>query len=94
MAIDWDQFDKDVEKAIEQAAQKTDEKLATRISSVSRLTDEEIVELFPDPADVKKLKDLMKVVKSAEDRNTKVNKIVANAEEFGGIVLTLLAKFA
>ena len=94
MAIDWDKFDKEVDQAIEQAEQKTDEKLATRISSVTRLTDEEIMELFPNPADVKKLKDLMKVVKSTEDRNTKINQIVANAEEFGGIVLTLLAKFA
>jgi len=94
MAIDWEQFDKDVDQAVEQAAQKTDEKLATRISSVTRLTDEEIMGLFPDPADVKKLKDLMKVVKSAEDRNMKINRIVANAEEFGGIVLTLLNKFA
>ena len=94
MAIDWDKFDKDVDQAIEQAEQKTDEKLAARISSVTRLTDEEIMELFPDPADVKNLKDLMKVVKSTEERNTKINQIVANAEEFGGIVLTLLAKFA
>lgn len=94
MAIDWEKFDKDVDEAIEQAAEKTDEKLASRISSVSRLTDEEIMELFPDPADVKKLKELMKVVKSSEDRNTKITRIVGNAEEFGGIVLTLLDKLA
>ena len=93
MAIDWDQFDKDVDQAIEQSAQITDEKLATQISSVTRLTDEEIMELFPDPADVKKLKNLMKVVKSTEDRNTKINQIITNAEDFGGIVLTLLGKF-
>jgi len=35
-----------------------------------------------------------KIVKSAEDRNNKINRIVSNAEEFGGIVLSLLEKFA
>lgn len=94
MTIDWDQFDKEVDQAIDEAALKTDEHLAARISSVTRLTDEEIMELFPEPADVKKLKTLMMVVKSAEDRNAKINQIVSNAEEFGGIVLTLLNKFA
>ena len=33
------------------------------------------------------------VLRSALDRNDKVNKIVSNAEEFGGIILTLLGKF-
>ena len=50
-------------------------------------------ELFPDPADVKKLTQLMKIVKSSENRNNKVNKIVENSEQFGGVVLTLLNKF-
>jgi len=33
-------------------------------------------------------------VKSAGDRNAKINTIVSNAEEFGGVILTLLGKFA
>ncbi len=94
MAFDWDRFDQDVERAIETAGIKTDEKLASRISSVTRLTDEEIQALFPDPSDVKKLKNLMKVVKSADDRNTQINSLVKNAEEFSGVILTLLRKFA
>jgi len=94
MAIDWDKIDAEVDGIIEQAANATDEKLASKISSVTRLTDEEIMELFPEPADVKKLKELMKVVKSAEDRNTKVNNIVANVEDFAGIIITILGKLA
>jgi len=94
MAIDWDKIDAEVDGIIEQAANATDEKLASKISSVTRLTDEEIMELFPKPADVKKLKELMKVVKSAEDRNTKVNNIVANVEDFAGIIITILGKLA
>lgn len=94
MPIDWDKFDSDLDHAILRASDKTDDKLASTISSLTRMNDEEIKELFPEPADVKKLYELMKIVKSAEDRNNKINQIVDNAEKFGGIVLTLLDKFA
>lgn len=94
MPVDWDKFDSEIDAIIEQSAIKTDEKLASKISSITRMTDDEVQELFPDPTDVKKLARLMSIVKSAEDRNTKVGKIVTNAEEFGGIVLSLLTKFA
>ncbi len=94
MPIDWNEFDSAIDVAIEESSDATDDKLASRISSITRMTDEEVKELFPNPADTKKLTELMKIVKSAEDRNAKINKIVSNAEEFGGVVLTLLGKFA
>ncbi|GAB2196972.1 hypothetical protein [Sessilibacter sp. MAH4] len=94
MPIDWNTFNNELDIAIINAANATDKKLASQISSITRLTDEEIQELFPEPADVKKLTQLLEIVKSAEDRNTKINKIVDNSEEFGGIVLTLLEKLA
>lgn len=94
MPIDWDEFDSEIDSIIDESADATDERLASRISSITRLTDDEVQELFPDPADVKKLKDLIKIVKSAEDRNSKINHIVGNAEKFGGIVLTLLQRFS
>jgi len=50
--------------------------------------------MFPDPADVKKLAALMQIVKSAGDRNEKVNQLVANTETFAGIIVPLLEKFA
>ncbi len=93
MSIDWDKFDSDLGDIIDESAKKTDMQLASKISSITKMTDEEIVQLFPQPADVKKLTELMKIVHSADDRNNKVNKIVSNAEDFGGIVLTLLGKF-
>ena len=94
MPVDWDKFDSEMGTIIEDSASATDEILASRISSVTRMTDEEVQKLFPDPADVEKLIELMKIVKSSQRRNTKVKKIVSNAEDFGGIVLTLLQKFA
>jgi hypothetical protein len=94
MPINWDDFENDLDSAINSAANATDDKLASKMSSITRMTDDEVKELFPEPGDVKKLYDLMKIVKSAEDRNNKINKIVDDAEKFGGIVLTLLEKFA
>jgi hypothetical protein len=94
MPIDWDQLEKDLDSTIEDSAKRTDAKLASKISSITRLTNDEIIELFPEPADVVKLAALMKIVKEADDRNTKINNIVAKSEEFAGVILTLLEKFA
>jgi len=91
MAINWDELDLD--EIIDDEANKTDEELASKISSLTRMTDEEVSELFPDPVDAKKLVELMKIVKSSENKNTKINNIVSNAQDFGGVVLTLLGKF-
>lgn len=94
MAIDWGKFQDELDGLVNDAGDKTDKKLAGKISSITRLTDDEVKKMFPDPADVKKLGELMEIVKRAGDRNDKINKIVANAEDFAGIVLTLLGKFA
>jgi len=94
MPVNWDEFDSEIDSIIDEAAGATDQRLASRISSITRMTDDEVQELFPNPADVKKLAELMKIVKSSEDRNNKINRIVSNAEEFGGVVLSLLQKFA
>ena len=93
MPVDWDQFETDLNSIIESGAQRADDRLASRISSVTRMTDEEVKELFPEPTDAIKLAELMKVVNAATDRNTKINNIVSNAEDFAGVILTLLEKF-
>ncbi len=93
MPVDWDKLDKELDGIIETASDKTDILLASKISSITHMTDDEVIELFPKPADAKKVADLMRIVKSAEDRNTKIDNIVSNAKEFGGIVLTLMEKF-
>lgn len=93
MPIDWSTFDKQIDDIVKSAADRTDERLASRISSITRMTDEEVVELFPKPGDAQKVAQLMKIVRSAKDQNRKVNEIVENAEKFGGVILTLLQKF-
>jgi hypothetical protein len=94
MPVDWDDFMNVIDERIDNAAGRTDDRLASRISSVSRLTDEEVKGMFPESADVKKLAELMKIVNGAQRRNTKINQIVRNSEKFAGIILTLLKKFA
>ena len=91
MSINWDEIE--LAEIVDDAANETDEELASKISSLTRMTDDEVKELFPNPTDAKKLVELMKIVKSSADRNTKINKIVSNTEEFSGVVLTLLGKF-
>ncbi len=93
MPVDWEELDNEIDGIIEAAAQETDEALASKVSSLTKMTDDEIKELFPAPADVKKLSKLMKIVKSADDRNTKINQIVGNAEDLAGVVITLVDKF-
>lgn len=83
----------DIDQIIKETGENTDAALAGRISSLTRLTDAEIQELFPKAGDAKKLVELMQIVKSAEDRNTKINRIAENSEKFAGIVLTLVEKF-
>jgi ABC-type uncharacterized transport system substrate-binding protein len=92
MPINWKEFDENVDQAITESVDAVDNKLASHISSITRLTDEEVNELFPEPADLKKLAELLKIVKSAETRNNKVNSIMKNAEEFSDVIFTLVDK--
>jgi nucleotide-binding universal stress UspA family protein len=94
MPIDWDRFEREVDQALDDAEDRTDERLAGRISSVTRLTDDEIMELFPEPADVEKLKELMVIVNGAQQRNERVAALAQNIERLGGTVFTLLERFA
>ena len=94
MPIDWDELLAHADEAIDGAAERTDDRLASDVSSLTTMTDAEVKELFPEPADVKKLGELMKIVNAATDRNTKVNNIITNVEELGGVILTLVSKFA
>lgn len=92
MAIDWDTFEEDVKNDAKVAADETDNNLSSRISSVTKLNDEEIKELFPNAADAEKLAMLIKAVKTADDKNKKLNEIMSNSEEVAGILVRLIDK--
>ena len=91
MTIDFSGIN--IDEIMDAAAQKTDSKLASKISSLTCMKDEDIKKLFPKASDAKKLIELMRIVKSAEERNIKINNIATNSEKFAGVVLTLLEKY-
>jgi hypothetical protein len=91
---DWGKLQSKVGQIAEDAGHRTDAKLAGELANVSRLTQDEIRRLFPDPADAKNLLELMRIIRAATTRNDKINRIVRNAEQFGGVILTLLTKLA
>lgn len=92
MPIDFDNFEGMLDNIIADAAEATDKKLVPEIKSLTTMSEDEINELFPQPADAEKLKELMAIVKSSEDRHIKINQIISNSEKFSEIVLTLLEK--
>ena len=94
MPINWDGVDAELDQALDAARKRTNDKLAGQISSLTRLTDDEVKELFPTPADVGRLVELLKIVKSADERNRKVSRLARNIESLGGAVVTLLERFA
>jgi hypothetical protein len=82
-----------IKQAAKDAAQKTDDALASQIAAITNLKSQEIKDLFPNTGDAQKLAELMEIVNSADNQNQKVNRIVENSEKFGGIILKLLSKF-
>lgn len=92
MAIDWKRFQNELDQSVNEAGNRTDKRLANKISSITRLTELEVKQLFPNPGDVKRLGELIEIIKRAGEKNEKVKTIVSNAEKFGGIIFALLDK--
>lgn len=90
--INWDELSKSADKAAEEAARKADEQLMGRIQHLTILKPEDVKQIFPDTSDKEKFEELMTIIKSAEEKNNKINRIVANSEKFAGIIVTLLSK--
>lgn len=91
MAIDWNAYDP--ERLAKEATNETDSQLASKISSITRMKDEEVIKLFPKSADAIKVAELIRIVRSSDNRNKKIKQLVGSAETFAGVTLTLLEKF-
>lgn len=83
----------DFERIGEEAIKKTDEKFMNKISSLTRMTDSEIKELFPNNGDAKNLAELIEIVKSEENLNNKKANIVKNIEGFSETIIKLIDRF-
>lgn len=82
----------DFDRLLDEVEAETDAKLASRISSLTRMKDEEIKQLFPKKADKKKLIELISIVKSSTSMNEKRNKLIGNIGKFADTVITVLKK--
>lgn len=85
MGLDWSRI-------AAEAAEETDRQLAGDISSLTTMTDREIDELFPSHDDKRRLAELMEIVNGADQRNEKINRIVANIDDLAGTVLKIAQK--
>jgi len=88
MAIDWDAIDAD----IDDAADEVDASLTARISSLTRMKDEDIQQLFPAKADKEKLVKLMQIVNQATSDNQRTALLVDHIQELAGTAIKLLTR--
>jgi hypothetical protein len=93
MSEELEELVENFDEISEKAEKEAEREVGDKISSVTRMNKREVKELFPSREDQKKLAELMQIVKSGEEHNEKVNDITKRAEEFSGVVVTLLNKF-
>lgn len=79
----------DLFREVEEAARITNEQVS-KISSLSRLKDDEIRKLCPKKEDAKKLAHLMKIVKEEGQMNKRKIALQENIKELSGTVIKLL----
>ena len=92
--IDWAQFSQDTANAAANAAAQTDDQLAGRIASVSRLSVDEVKVLFPTKGDAAKAAKLLAIVKGAASENDKIAQLKANIGQLAGVMVTLIGHLA
>lgn len=93
MSKELDDLLNNFDKISSQAVKDADEVIGNKISSVTRMSKEEVKELFPERGEQKKLVELMRIVKSSDNHNQKVNAIADHVGDFSGVVVKLLNKF-
>ena len=82
----------DFDSLLDEAENLTNAQIGERISSLTRLTAEDINTLCPKKADKQALAELMSIVNSAASENTMKKQLVSNIERFSGLILKILAK--
>jgi len=85
MADSWDEIRRKAKK-------QTEDTFASRISSLTRLTDEEIKEIAPEPPDREKLVQLLSIVKDSTKDNNQKAAAMKNINGLIEIAIPLLAK--
>lgn len=84
-----DEFD----DILDQADKMTNDQLKDKIAALTKLTAEDLEKIAPTVDDKNKLLGLMQIVRSAADDNDKKAQILANIEQYAGIILNIAGKF-
>ena len=79
---------------LDKTAQRTNEQLASEISSLTHLTDVQINSITPEKADKEKLLQLLEIVNAATDENDKIAQLTANIQRLAGTVIKVLKVLA
>ena len=82
----------DFDSILNEAEELTNAELRDRISSLTRLTADDINMLCPKKTDKETLAELMSIVNSAATENKMKKQLVENIEHFSGLILKILAK--
>lgn len=82
-----------IDSALDEAVEDTDEALAMRISSLTKMTDAEVQELFPSLDEKIKLAALVRIVNNPTTEEEKVNRLANNIKRVGSAVIRLLGRF-
>lgn len=77
----------------EAASEKSKKIFADEISSLTMLTAEEILTLFPKETDRKELEELLKIINADSEDKAKQQKLVDNINKISGAILTIGKKF-
>jgi hypothetical protein len=76
------------------ASKKTKKQFSDELSSFTKLTAEEIQQLFPKKSDRDELLTLLEIIYSASDENEKKAEIAEKIGKIGGVVIKLAKNFA
>ena len=77
---------------LDEADNLTQAELKNRISSLTRLSETDIQSICPEKEDKVALAQLLQIVNGAASDNAKKKQLVENLEQFGVILLRILAK--
>lgn len=84
--------DDEFDDILNQAINMTNDQLKDQITSMTKLTPEDLQKLAPTVEDKNALLKLMQIVRSTADDNDKKAQILANIEGFANIVLNIAGK--
>lgn len=80
------------EEILRKAGQQTDDEFSSKVSSLTRLTDDEIKAITPHPGDKEKLAELMKIISDVTTNNIQKADAIRNAKGLAEIAVALLGK--